>query len=1038
MSVNKILVNNSDSNYTHSIFDISEYTGNSYSTLSDALDDVPIQKRKGGMTIRYVQTNDNKYVQYRLMSNSFNTTPNNWQGIDDELTANSENLVTSGGVKSSLRDTALINKDESFLIGEWIVDGTNITFEGTGMNGTFTSLTDKSSKPSETRPYFRFQSFKDGAKYRIRLKAIVNGPIPAKIGFIYASEQTVNWNENRLIDIDSNKVADVRSGYSLDCVFIADSSKTYIAFSMSGCGIGDTVTISEFSLSSVEDISESVERLINDVTDAKNNLNKISFIGKGNDYSSNKYFHILQKGHIYRFSMLNTSWDIPEGISEGAYIFQLAIYDENGNALSRIVTVNKNQTIENSYTYRMPFEDNEYAYFAIGGRALDGEEIIAYFEDITDIKELQGRTKELVEHTPSVISDFAITGGGIPIKKQGWCYTENYIPCKYGDIVTVKFQRVGEPNVYALVMYNENKNTHEGMYYSTNGYTNERTVTINWNDCKYIRCSLSKENVNTCEVYINGQLVWGLMPSVLTTIDNRLNNIETDINSIRQLYLGNIVQGLINSDGIIDGSKNNRVCQEFVSSLPTIPCTLFFKLPENIKAVILSGQVAGSEQMTHDSGWIINGEHYAFPDEDLFYNIIFAHKNATEEILPNEIIGYIQSGEIEVTYKSDVQSVIERNSEATKYAKAVTLNLLNGQNQIGNMLNKMPIFAHISDLHGDQVRYLNCLEYAKWFGVDSLLVSGDSVPYHYGNGNSWLKENERYGINMLTCIGNHEVWHSQAGSNTNIFSNYIEPYVENNGYLSDTGILTVYPYYYKDYIDKQIRLIILNQYDCAVYGGQNRGGKLGQAQITWLINTLGSTPAGYGVVIMMHAYEDTLEKPSSLSEFNQKVFVSTYMNNGFYVNSIRPIMKIVDAFISRGTLDFTYTEVDSTGTTQDAETITVTADFTDVDSTTEFICYLCGHRHEDVVGYYANANNPQLVITVTSGTAHYGVSSTHAALANQEDLPRGTIGSTQDAFNIYAIDRVNKKVKIARIGSNMTFQLEYRKCMIANYKTKSV
>ena len=102
MSVNKILVNNNDSNYTHSIFDISEYTGNSYLTLSDALDDVPIQKHKGGMTIRYVQTNDNKYVQFRLMSDTFNTTPANWQGVDDVPTAGSNNLVKSGGVASKL------------------------------------------------------------------------------------------------------------------------------------------------------------------------------------------------------------------------------------------------------------------------------------------------------------------------------------------------------------------------------------------------------------------------------------------------------------------------------------------------------------------------------------------------------------------------------------------------------------------------------------------------------------------------------------------------------------------------------------------------------------------------------------------------------------------------------------------------------------------------------------------------------------------------------------------------------------------------
>ncbi len=79
MSVNKILVNNSDSNYTHSIFDISEYTGHQYSTLSDALDEIPLAKRKGGMTIRYIPTNKNKYVQYRLMSSTWSNIVANWQ-----------------------------------------------------------------------------------------------------------------------------------------------------------------------------------------------------------------------------------------------------------------------------------------------------------------------------------------------------------------------------------------------------------------------------------------------------------------------------------------------------------------------------------------------------------------------------------------------------------------------------------------------------------------------------------------------------------------------------------------------------------------------------------------------------------------------------------------------------------------------------------------------------------------------------------------------------------------------------------------------
>ena len=54
MGINKINVNNTDSNYAHSIFDISEYTGKSYATLSDALSDVPDGKKKCGMTVAFV------------------------------------------------------------------------------------------------------------------------------------------------------------------------------------------------------------------------------------------------------------------------------------------------------------------------------------------------------------------------------------------------------------------------------------------------------------------------------------------------------------------------------------------------------------------------------------------------------------------------------------------------------------------------------------------------------------------------------------------------------------------------------------------------------------------------------------------------------------------------------------------------------------------------------------------------------------------------------------------------------------------------
>ena len=89
------------------VFDISAYHASGgtlakYADLSAALGtngaNIPESLRKGGMSVKFVQSSDNKYVQYRLMSDSFNTTVANWQGVDDEPTAGSDNLVKSSGV----------------------------------------------------------------------------------------------------------------------------------------------------------------------------------------------------------------------------------------------------------------------------------------------------------------------------------------------------------------------------------------------------------------------------------------------------------------------------------------------------------------------------------------------------------------------------------------------------------------------------------------------------------------------------------------------------------------------------------------------------------------------------------------------------------------------------------------------------------------------------------------------------------------------------------------------------------------------------
>jgi len=79
------------------VFDLSAYNltegqPTQYEDLAAALGtngaNVPQQYRKGGMSVKFVQSSDNKYVQYRLMSQTFSTIENDWEKYNEVTTSN--------------------------------------------------------------------------------------------------------------------------------------------------------------------------------------------------------------------------------------------------------------------------------------------------------------------------------------------------------------------------------------------------------------------------------------------------------------------------------------------------------------------------------------------------------------------------------------------------------------------------------------------------------------------------------------------------------------------------------------------------------------------------------------------------------------------------------------------------------------------------------------------------------------------------------------------------------------------------------------
>ena len=121
---------------TKVIYDVSSHNnGAVFESLSALLSSsnldtlIPTSVRHGGMSIRFIQSSDNKYVQYRLMATYFSTTESDWQGVDDVPTKDSDNLVKSGGMFKELNKVTEniatpIKTEKSYILNNGDINNT--------------------------------------------------------------------------------------------------------------------------------------------------------------------------------------------------------------------------------------------------------------------------------------------------------------------------------------------------------------------------------------------------------------------------------------------------------------------------------------------------------------------------------------------------------------------------------------------------------------------------------------------------------------------------------------------------------------------------------------------------------------------------------------------------------------------------------------------------------------------------------------------------------------------------------------------------
>lgn len=494
-------------------------------------------------------------------------------------------------------------------------------------------------------------------------------------------------------------------------------------------------------------------------------------------------------------------------------------------------------------------------------------------------------------------------------------------------------------------------------------------------------------------------------------IDSRIGKLESDKNMVGSLYIGEMINAHVTAQGLADDDvAPYRLSSVNVVAFPfMLKRELTIKINDGFVCALFYG--ARGSNLNANQSWLGNGAKVTVPEGYNYYRFSIAVDDGTSSkrtaISPTDDIGF------EVTYES-TPTVINMTGEGQKMLSASRL-YFSATNP--NASGRYAIIAHTSDCHGDCERVKRFMDFCDYVKADYGAITGDIVADNPSNNLDWFSELiESAKTTMGVCVGNHEVMHTNP-TDSEVYD------LLYSDIASSIGSLTGKTWYFTDLSDKKIRVISVNQFEA---GAANRTTThLSNEQLSWLCSTLLSTPADYGVLIMHHVPETALTnaKDMSYGEFFQDTRKYDSIISGI---TGTPIYDIIDAFIGKTSISKTYSQTGSPAS------VSVTADFSGINSGVEFIAHMTGHFHQDSVCYVPGTTNKQLMLNIICTAAVYG-GSTYPYLCDLSDLPRNGDDATQDSFNVYVIDRDSKQVRIVRIGSDITYKMTERRTMVIPY-----
>lgn len=292
---------------------------------------------------------------------------------------------------------------------------------------------------------------------------------------------------------------------------------------------------------------------------------------------------------------------------------------------------------------------------------------------------------------------------------------------------------------------------------------------------------------------------------------------------------------------------------------------------------------------------------------------------------------------------------------------------------------KQATFLHFSDLHAQWddlerlIQYYN--EYRVFIG--DVIHTGDTVAQGY-NGTSMTGWETAGASRFMNVIGNHDAslttdpgFPGTSKTAEECYTKFIGPYIDTWGVTYEENKC----YYYKDYDESDLRLIVLDEYH------------YDDTQNEWLAGLL----------------------DESLGN-EQHVLMATHSMNG-------SLGERVTSFCGEANGSGQHTDMAAMGTVQDF-----------INNGGHLVCWICGHAHYDNVGW--SATWPDQLRIVISCACHIG--------GTNYDVDRTPGTKQQDCFNIMSIDTKRGYLRVWRVGADYDRCLRHRGSFCINYLTKEL